>query len=308
MKIGFFGANSNIARDLIINFHKEVKNELYLFTRNAGILRRWMIKNQIDSRFEIYEYHQLNNQLKLDLLINFIGTANPAIAIDLGASILEITFKYDSLALQYLKKIPTCKYIFLSSGAAFGTTFNQPVDAGTNAIVPLNNITFQNWYSISKLYAEVRHRSMPELSIIDLRIFNYFSHRQDMDSSFLITEIVRAIRDKKLFITNLDEIIRDFIHPIDFYQLILKLVRQGHLNVALDCYSKQPVLKNELLTSMANKFGLMYKAIDSCGYENSATGLKPFYYSVNKKAETYGYEPTYTSINGLHKEFSLLFS
>lgn len=307
MKIGLLGANSNIARDLIHYFHQEVDNELYLFTRNEVVLRKWLVGNKIESRYKISKYNELNNWLELDLLINFIGTSNPAATIDLGASILDITYKYDSLALDYLKKTPKCKYIFLSSGVVFGSEFNQPVNLETNAIVPLNNLNYQNWYSVSKLYAEVRHRSMPELSIIDLRIFNYFSHRQDMNSSFLIAGIVKAIREKKVFITAADEIVRDFINPLDFYHLILKIVSQCHLNIALDCYSKQPVTKRDLLASMEQKFGLMYKVSSSGKYEQSATGLKPLYYSANMEAAVYGYAPTYTSIDGLEREFNLLF-
>ena len=149
---------------------------------------------------------------------------------------------------------------------------------------------------------------MQELSIIDLRVFNYFSHRQDMESTFLITDIVRAIRDNEVLITSQEDIIRDFINPLDFYQLILKIAVQKHLNVALDCYSKEPITKYDLLESMAQEFGLTYQFDCTYNLKNDATGLKRYYYSVNKSAEDYGYVPEYSSISGLYKEFNLLFS
>jgi hypothetical protein len=46
-------------------------------------------------------------------------------------------------------------------------------------------------------------------------VFNYFSHTQDMNARFLITDIVRAIKNKKIFKTSADNIVRDFITPLD---------------------------------------------------------------------------------------------
>jgi hypothetical protein len=40
----------------------------------------------------------------------------------------------------------------------------------------------------------------------------------------------------------------------------------------------------------------------------NATGKKPLYYSLNKKAADFGYEPQYSSMDGLIKEFQVYFS
>jgi hypothetical protein len=41
-----------------------------------------------------------------------------------------------------------------------------------------------------------------------------------MNARFLITDIVRAIKNKKIFKTSADNIVRDFITPPDFYHLV----------------------------------------------------------------------------------------
>jgi hypothetical protein len=43
------------------------------------------------------------------------------------------------------------------------------------------------------MHAEAKHRALFNFSIVDVRVFNYFSHTQDMNARFLITDIVRAI-------------------------------------------------------------------------------------------------------------------
>jgi hypothetical protein len=37
----------------------------------------------------------------------------------------------------------------------------------------------------------------------------------------------------------------------------------------------------------------------------NATGQKPYYYSMNKKAQSFGYSPKYDSVQGICKELDL---
>jgi hypothetical protein len=41
------------------------------------------------------------------------------------------------------------------------------------------------------LHAEAKHRALFNFSIVDVRVFNYFSHTQDMNARFLITDNLR---------------------------------------------------------------------------------------------------------------------
>jgi hypothetical protein len=145
---------------------------------------------------------------------------------------------------------------------------------------------------------------MPELSIVDVRVFNYFSHTQDMNARFLITDIVRAIKNKEVFKTLADNVIRDFITPPDFYRLIQAIIDFKPINTALDCYTKSPISKFDLLNELKDEFGLKYEIDKSVNIVN-ATGVKINYYSTNYKAKSVGYSPQNTSLEGVTTEVCL---
>lgn len=105
----------------------------------------------------------------------------------------------------------------MSSGAAYGEAFNEPVNKNTKAIININNLKQKDWYAVAKLHAECHHRTLSHISIVDIRIFNYFSHTQDMESRFLITDITRAINSKEILNTSAESIVRDYISPSDFF-------------------------------------------------------------------------------------------
>jgi len=301
MHIAILGATSQIAKDLICSFAKHGDDTLALFARRVEVVNDWLTKTRLTARYNIKSYDGFNGEQKFDAIINFIGVGDPAQAAVMGASILDITYQYDTMALEYLKKYPDCRYIFLSSGAAYGSSFSEPVDEHTQAKFPINHLGNQDWYGISKFYAECRHRSLREMPIVDLRIFNYFSHTQDMEARFLITDIVRAIRDKTVLIISADHIVRDFLHPSDFNQLVRKILEANPINTSVDCFTIKPIDKTQLLDAMHAQFGLRYEIIDGANGLN-ATGGKPCYYSLNKKAMQFDYLPKHTSLDGLSKE------
>jgi nucleoside-diphosphate-sugar epimerase len=142
---------------------------------------------------------------------------------------------------------------------------------------------------------------LPQLPIIDIRVFNYFSHTQDMSARFLITDILRAIRDKTVLMTSGDDIVRDYLHPADFYQLVEALLNEPRNNMAVDCYSLAPIDKPSLLVFMHEKFGLRYETIGTSAGIN-ATGNKPYYFSHQRLATKCGYRPKLTSLQGVEIE------
>jgi len=301
MHIAILGATSQIAKDLICSFAKHGDDKLTLFARRVEVVNDWLVKTRLTARYDIKSYDGFNGAQKFDAIINFVGVGDPAKAAVMGAAILDITNQYDAMALEYLKKYPDCRYIFLSSGAAYGSSFSEPVDEHTQAKFPINHLGIQDWYGIAKFYAECRHRSLSELPIVDLRVFNYFSHTQDMEARFLITDIVRAIRDKTVLITSADHIMRDYLHPSDFYQLVSKILKANPINTSVDCFTLEPIDKLKLLSAMHEQFGLRYEIINGDSGVN-ATGGKPHYYSLNRSAYKFGYEPHLSSLKGLFQE------
>ena len=94
---------------------------------------------------------------------------------------------------------------------------------------------------------------------------------------------------------------RDFLHPTDFYQLVSALLSAPATNAVVDCYSRAPIDKPNLLAAMQDKFGLRYEITEATASVN-ATGGKPYYYSLNTRAKYFGYQPLLTSLQGIFNE------
>lgn len=300
MRIAILGATSQIAKDLILSLAGDGEVNVFLFARRPGAVTAWLAEVQLVGSYPVADFSAFGTH-EFDAVINFVGVGNPAQAAAMGNSIFDVTLQYDEMVLDYLRDHPGCRYLFMSSGAAYGAVFQEPVGRDTRAVVAINDLPSQEWYGVAKLHAECRHRSHPQLAIIDIRVFNYFSRTQDISARFLITDILRAIRDKTVLKTSPDNIVRDFIHPVDFRNLVLALLSSPAANNAVDCYSRAPIDKRTLLSAMQSRFGLQYEFVETSAAVN-ATGAKPCYYSRNTRAADFGYQPTLTSLEGILRE------
>jgi len=303
MRIAILGATSQIAKDLILSFAEHSQHELVLYARRPEAVSQWLSQAKLAQPYVTADFAAFITKDHFDAILNFVGVGNPAQAAAMGASIFDVTLKYDELALDYVRHHPNCRYIFLSSGAAYGSSFDAPADANTKATFDLNHLQPQDWYGAAKLHAECRHRALAPLPIVDIRVFNYFSHTQDIEARFLITDILRAIRDKTVLKTSSDYIVRDYLHPSDFYQLVSVMLAAPATNTAIDCYSKAPIDKPTLLAVLQAKFDWQYEVVHTAAGVN-ATGRKSHYYSFNKRAEDFGYRPALTSLDGIFKEIN----
>lgn len=307
IRLAILGATSQIAKDLVQSFAAQSCHELVLYARRPDVVAQWLVKVGLAGRYSVADFAAFSADEHFDAILNFVGVGDPAQAAAMGATIFDVTLKYDELALDYVRQHPECRYLFLSSGAAYGTSFDTPVDANTKTTIAINNLQSQDWYAVAKLHAECRHRSLAHLPIVDIRVFNYFSHTQDMDARFLITDIVRAIRDKTVLKTSAAYMVRDYLHPSDFYGLVSAILTSPATNAAVDCYSKAPIDKITLLAALQKKFGLHFEVVQTAAGVN-ATGSKPHYYSLNKRAEDFGYRPGLTSLDGVLKETDMVFN
>lgn len=298
MRIAILGATSQIAKDLVLSFNAYGTAEFVLYARSPSAVMDWLSTVGLPERYAVADFESFSSAQHFDAILNFVGVGNPAQAVAMGAKIFEVTLQYDELALGYLRRHPDCRYIFLSSGAVYGSNFDNPVDETSKAIFAINGLAPQDWYGVAKMHAECRHRSMPHLPIVDIRMFNYFSHTQDMSARFLITDVVRAIRDKTVLQTSSDHMVRDYIHPEDFYQLVLAILSAPATNETVDAYSKAPVDKPSLLKTIGEKYELRYETTLATPSIN-ATGNKAHYYSRNSKAAEFGFKPRLTSLDGV---------
>ncbi len=304
MRIAILGATSEIAKDLVLSFSALSQHVLVLYARRPEVVLQWLANSDLTAKYAVANFTAFSVDEHFDVLINFVGVGNPAQAAVMGASIFDVTLKYDELALDYVRQHPQCRYIFLSSGAVYGSSFDAPVNQNTKSTVAINDLQSQDWYGIAKLYAECRHRALPHLSIVDVRVFNYFSHTQDMNSRFLITDIARAIRDNTVLKTSAEKNVRDYVHPKDFFSLIYGILMASKINLAVDCYSASPICKSILLYEMQKRFELQYEVSNAVACLNS-TGVKEFYYSLNTIAGQFLYKPSLTSLEGITQEIGL---
>ena len=301
-RIAILGATSQIAKDLVLSISRQSSLDLVLFARRPEIVSQWLAKVGLSGRYNnVADFGAFSADEHFDAILNFVGVGDPAQAAAMGTSIFDITLEYDTMALDYLRQHPECRYLFLSSGAAYGSSFDEPVDENSKAVIAINNFQPQDWYAVAKLHAECRHRSLLHLPIVDIRVFNYFSHTQDISSRFFITDILRAIQFGEVLLTSSDNIVRDYIGPDDFYQLVSLILAAQPSNNVVDCYTKAPVDKMTLLSNMKECFGLVYEVRDAPVGVN-ATGVKMNYFSKNRRAETFGYLPSKKSLDSILEE------
>lgn len=304
LKVAILGSTGHIAQNLIFYFSQNRGCELFLFSRNKNKIKKNIRKFPLDFHFHIKNYDDFE-KFNYDVIINCVGISNPETVNTNKVSILRITEQYDNLILDYLEKHNSTLYIFISSGASYGKEFPKAVTDITCAKFNINNLTPGDFYSIAKINAEAKHRSLKHLNIIDLRIFTFFSRFLDAHDSFLMSEIVFSLKNKKILYTNSIDITRDYVHPSDLCILIEKCIKNP-TNDVFDVYSKKPISKFEILKSISKKYGLKYVIKKDLKF-SQPTGIKKNYYSKSTKAKKIEYKPKHSSLETILDEIQHLF-
>lgn len=290
LKAVILGGTSHIARALT-PYLLDSGTELTLFARSPEKLAGTPC--QVKKDFSL-----LANE-KYDLIINCIGAGTPKeLAGDYNRwfSVLE---KFDNLALEYLQKVnPQALYVMFSSGAVYGRQSNTPATENSAWSLFPNRVDVPDYYAISKLYSEAKHRSLPYLRIVDLRIFSFFSRHIDLDSGYFMTDLVKALATGQIMETSPGDMIRDYPSPADLASLILKCTALPQINTAVDVASKCAVSKLEILKEFEKHFALQYRVIDMCS--NSPNGNVNVYLPTGEMAEKQlGWQAENTSIETL---------
>jgi nucleoside-diphosphate-sugar epimerase len=302
MKIAILGATSHIAKDIVASLAKQASYQCDLFMRVPAQLDPEIRAIAEQKSFALLDYASFDDSRHFDAIINFVGVGDPARAIQMGKDIFTVTEQYDNLALSYLQRHPECRYIYLSSGAAYGANFAAPVSETSKAVFAANALQPQDWYGVAKFQTECRHRALPAFAIVDVRVFSYFSHRQALDARFFLSDILRALKSGTVLEVAPDDMVRDYLAPADFLQLIDRILQSSPCNDVVDCYSLAPIGKFDLLEALRDQFGLQYTVVGDQAKVN-ATGPKANYYSRNRKAESlFGYVPGDSSLSGLLSE------
>lgn len=306
MRIGILGATSHIAKNIIL--HLEKNNVLLLFARSPELVDVFVKNEKLNSgKCKTFMLSMFSNTLSgLDAVINCIGFGTPDKVRNNSREIFAVTEYYDNLVLDYLVKSPDTVYINFSSGAIFGTDHIAAISATTNFSIAPNDIKPSDAYRISKLNSEAKHRTYEEYSIIDIRVFSFFSRFIDLDASYLLCEMVRSILLNKPFITSRKNIIRDYIHPFDLANMVNLCFEKKMFNKAIDAFSSKSVSKDQIIKAFVERYNMKVEYTDA--NENiSPTGLKSCYFSENKIAlNLLGYSPEFNSLESLIEETEVI--
>jgi len=301
MKISILGARGQIARSLISLYieHGELSN-LELYSRSPESLISEIKGAKVYPSEDFIRHDH-------EVIINCIGMSNLKGIKNSGQEIFNIHETWDNLILEYLKRNKNALYINMSSGAVYGKHFQNPVTETSCLLNGVTEISPDDFYAVAKLNAEAKHRSFEKFNIVDLRIFSYISKFIDLNSNFLVSEIMKSIKDKQIFITNVQNISRDYLHPEDMMQIVNLVIKKwkgvGFINNTFDTYSRNPVTKMDMLKSLSEKYNLQYEIKTDANIDSSTTGFKMNYYSVNRMLKNLGYEPRYSSLEAILKVF-----
>ena len=299
--IAIFGSTGHIGKNLISFFIKNNDFKIFLFSRDIKKFESLKMIFSDTMSFNTYDDFGKN---EYDVVINCVGISNPNAFEKNSRSIFDTAEFYDTMVLDYLKNFPTTLYINLSSGAVFSGEFDKPVDDSSTYKFDVNGINKGEMYSISKMYLESKHRSLPDLNIVDLRIFGFFSRFIDVNAGFFMSELLQALKNKSEFITDKKDFVRDYVNPNDFYDLTKNCIANKKINDVFDVYSKEIISKFQILEECFNKFDLKFKLVEKIE-SISPTGVKKNYYSLSRKAEKINYFPQFSSLETILNESSL---
>lgn len=303
-RVAILGSTGHIAKNLIYGLSSK-NYKLYLFARNLSSLNSF-IQNELNitENISVHDFSNLNHY-KYDVIINCVGIGDPGKLRKAGGSIFKLTEEFDNLIMEYLEVNNETLYINLSSGVAYGSNFNTPADQNKSAIININNISFTDYYTISKINTEVKHRAYSNFNIVDLRVFGFFSRFIDLKTPYFLSDIFNCIKEKKEFITGNHDMVRDYIHPKDFLDIVERCITVNEINDVFDVYSQEPITKFQMIDHFVANYNLKVK-IEEDKILTSVTGVKSNYYSLNKRAEVLGYKPKFRSINSITDELSIM--
>jgi nucleoside-diphosphate-sugar epimerase len=284
MKIAILGATGHVAKNLIVGLAHDF--ELDLVARRPQRVRDFIEKEKLGmGGLRVRRMEEFYFQADYDAVINCIGAGTPEKVRDVGGDIFSLTEQFDNLIIGYMKTHRGCRYINISSGTVH-------VGGKPDA------------YRMTKLNAETKHRAFPQLSIVDLRLFSFFSRHIDMTSSYLMADIARAVLGKTELVTNGTDITRDYVSPADLCALVAKCI-QSSANVACDAYSSAPTTKSAILAMAQSRFGLKLRTTEAPA-SSSVAGSNDYVPLDRTARDLFGYAPTMSSLDTIQAELKAM--
>lgn len=296
-RIALLGATGHIGRALAHTLNRD-QHDLTLVVRDAGRGRELAASTGLGEG-AVARFDDLS-ALEFDALVNCTGVGDPAIAAEHPATVYSLTEMMDALCLGYLEKQPTTVLVNMSSGAVYGGTFEDPAGDAAVALTPVNALGAGDHYALAKLASEGRHRAASALSIVDLRVFGFFSRYADLTQRFLVNEAIRCTLEGRVFETGPGEVWRDYASPRDLARLVEHAAASVGVNDAFDVVSQRPVAKSALLDAFSSEFALEWTTTGDV--QASPTGVKRRYYSTSQRAVQLGWQPDSDALEAVLQE------
>lgn len=237
IKIGFLGASGLIAQELR-GYAASQGHEVIGFGRAES---PWL---------NIEPYSHLSYHPDLSALVNLVGGHSKNTSILNPGSISEIDVLASDWALSNSKP-----YIFISSGAIFGSRSEFPVFDGS----PLATDEPLEPYVLSKLEAESRHETLRSQGghVSDLRIFSYAGPHFLLGGNYFLSSVFRAAVNGKEFEVKGPGFIRDYIGARELWEAI-EICLSLPAGVRANLFSAAPISRVQLMGLISNNFGLTF--------------------------------------------------
>lgn len=306
-KIAILGSTGYVGRSLLRELFLEKENyELFLFYRSKKTLYSCIADMEKKTKYNALPLRNFK-QGEYDIVLNCTGVSSNPDTQKNPYELFKVAEEVDSLIINNLFLHPKTLYINISSGVVYGDNFKTSVTEETTTTLPSGFLKIGEPYAITKINAEAKHRALSTFNIVDIRVFGFFGSLVNTNSPFLMSEIVKAILEKSVFITNKDNIVRDYVNAKDIIALIKRIAKKKKINDYFDIYSKKPISKFDLIEALSKKYTMSYK-VNQVMPNTQKIITKSSYFSRSKKAtKLLGYKPTQTSLEAIITELDLLF-
>jgi nucleoside-diphosphate-sugar epimerase len=300
MCIGILGCTGYIGRSLASALVREGHSGgILAFSRDPARARVKMDEFRIPESVIPISYDSLWGEA-CDVLINATGIGSPRVLRAGPRAIYGACESIDQLLVSYLSSYPSCRVFSLSTGAVYGVQMGEPISDAMSVSYDPNRLVNANHYALAKLVSEAKHRAYPEYAITDLRVYAFFSRDVDVGEDFLLSQIAARLRDGQTLETAPGDMTRDFITAHDLLGAIRFLSERPQENAVYDIRSRAIVAKSTLLAHCEREFGLKWSISGSV--QDSPTGSKNAYYSINDSLEQIGFISKYDSLGGIDLE------
>ena len=177
-RIAILGATGYVGRSLAVMLASDPRARLSLFVRDVARAEGTLRALGVPESVQIHHIGTLHMH-GADVIVNATGIGSPLALQGNPRAIFEVTESMDALVIAYCKRYPGVRVFNISTGAIYGGRCGEPLLKAAEATFDPDAVRVADFYAVAKLASELKHRAYPEMPIIDLRLFSFFSAQVD---------------------------------------------------------------------------------------------------------------------------------